>query len=106
MALFAAALTLKGFRDYPDSLLHAANAAAAVFLPLFLLAIALFGPVYFTFSGQTDGVLPLREVATSPFHLFIVLGMFILPSLALLAHKLRGLADRMPQTLPWLCWPW
>ena len=91
MALFAAALTLKGCRDYPDSLLRAANAAAAVFLPLFLLAIALFGPVYFTFSGQTDGVLPLREVATSPFHLFIVLGMFILPSLALLAHKLRGI---------------
>ena len=91
MALFAAALTLKGCRDYPDSLLRAAAAAAAVFLPLFLLAIALFGPVYFTFSGQTDGVLPLREVATSPFHLFIVLGMFILPSLALLAHKLRGI---------------
>ena len=91
MALFAAALTLKGCRDYPDSLLRAANAAAAVFLPLFLLAIALFGPVYFTFSGQTDGVLPLREVATSPFHLFIVLGMFILPSLALLAHKLPGI---------------
>ena len=90
MALFAAALTLKGCRDYPDSLLRAANASAAVFLPLFLLAIALFGPVYFTFSGQTDGVLPLREVATSPFHLLIVLGMFILPSLALLAHKLRG----------------
>ena len=92
MALFAAALTLKGFRDYPDSLLRASNAAAAVFLPLFLLSIALFGPVYFTFSGQTDGVLPLREVATSPFHLFIVLGMFILPSLALLAHKLRGIS--------------
>ena len=91
MALFAAALTLKGCRDYPDSLLRAAAAAAAVFLPLFLLAIAMFGPVYFTFSGQTDGVLPLREVATSPFHLFIVLGMFILPSLALLAHKLRGI---------------
>ena len=91
MALFAAALTLKGCRDYPDSLLRAAAAAAAVFLPLFLLAIALFGPVYFTFSGQTDGVLPLREVATSPFHLFIVLGMFILPSLALLVHKLRGI---------------
>ena len=91
MALFAAALTLKGCRDYPDSLLRAAAAAAAVFLPLFLLAIALFGPVYFTFSGQTDGVLPLREVATSPSHLFIVLGMFILPSLALLVHKLRGI---------------
>ena len=91
MALFAAALTLKGCSDYPNSLLQAANSSAAVFLPLFLLAVALFAPVYFTFSGQTDGVLPLREVATNPFHLFIVLGLFILPCLALLARKLAGL---------------
>ena len=91
MALFAAALTLKGFRDYPNSMLHAVNGAASVFLPLFLLAIVLFGPVYFSFSGQTDGVLPLREVSTNPFHLFIVLGLFILPCLALLAKNLAGI---------------
>ena len=91
MALFAAALTLKGCRDYPGSLLQTANAAAAVFLPLFVLSIALFAPVYFTFSGQTDGVLPLREVATNPFHLFIVMGLFILPCLALLAKKLSSI---------------
>ena len=91
MALFAAALTLKGCRDYPGSLVHAVNGAASVFLPLFLLAIILFGPVYFSFSGQTDGVLPLREVSTNPFHLFIVLGLFILPCLALLAKALTGI---------------
>ncbi len=88
MALFAGALFLKGCRDYPDSLLKASNAAASVFLPLFLLAVVLFGPVYFAFSGQTSGVLPLRDVATRPFHLFIVLGLFLMPSLALLAQKL------------------
>ena len=91
MALLAAALTLKGCRDYPDSLLHAVNGAASVFLPLFLLAIVLFGPVYFSFSGQTDGVLPLRDVSTNPFHLFVVLGLFILPCLALLAKVLAGI---------------
>ncbi len=90
MALFAAALTLKGCRDYSGSLLHAVTGAASVFLPLFLLAIVLFGPVYFSFSGQTDGVLPLRDVSTNPFHLFIVLGLFILPCLALLAKMLVG----------------
>lgn len=88
MALFAAVLALKGCRDYPDSLLHAVNGAASVFLPVFLLAVVLFGPVYFSFSGQTDGVLPLRDVSTNPFHLFIVLGMFILPCLALLGMML------------------
>ncbi len=88
MAVLAAALLLKGCRDYPDSLLQAANSAALVFLPLFLLSIALFAPVYFTFSGQASGVLPLRDVATHPFHLFLVMGLFILPSLAFGARAL------------------
>ena len=85
MALLAAALLLKGYRDNPGSLLQAATAAASVFLPLFLLSVAMFGPVYFSFSGQTSGALPLQEISTSPFHLFLVLGLFILMSLALLA---------------------
>lgn len=96
MALFAAALILKGCRDYPGSLLNSVIGAAAVFLPVFLLAVVLFGPVYFSFSGQTDGVLPLREVSTNPFHLFIVLGLFILPCLALLARNLAGFLIRAP----------
>ena len=96
LALLAAALVLKGYRDYPGSLLQATYTAAAVFLPVFLLSIALFVPVYFTFSGQTSGVLPLRDVATRPFLLFIVLGLFILPSLALLAQLL--LRMRRPES--------
>ena len=89
LAVLGAALVLKGCRDHPGSLLQAVNAAAAVFLPIFLLSVAFFAPVYFTFSGQTSGVLPLRDVATRPFLLFIVLGPFILLSLALLAKVLR-----------------
>ena len=91
LALLGAALVLKGCRDYPDSLLRAVYAAAAIFLPVFLLSVVLFAPVYFAFSGQTSGVLPLRDVSTRPFLLFIVLGLFILPSLVLLAQSLLGL---------------
>ena len=88
MALLAAIFILKACRDYPDSLLQATNSAASVFLPLFLLAIVMFGPIYFTFSGQTSGILPLRDVATRPIHLFLVIGLFALPSLALLGKKM------------------
>ncbi len=94
LALLAAALILKGCRDYPDSLLQASTAAAAVFLAIFILSVAFFAPVYGTFSGQTSGALPLREIATSPFHLFLVLGPFLLLSLALLAKLLTRV--RMP----------
>ena len=88
LAVLGAALVLKACRDHPGSLLHAVNAAAAVFLPVFLLSVALFAPVYLSFSGQTSGVLPLRDVATRPFLLFIVLGPFILMSVALLSQSL------------------
>ena len=100
LALLGAALVLKGCRDYPDSLLRAVNAAASVFLPVFLLAVLLFAPVYLAFSGQTSGVLPLRDVSTRPFLLFIVLGLFILPSLALLAQALLRLRRPEPADTP------
>ena len=100
MALLAVALLLKGCRDYRDSLLEAANGAASVFLPLFLLSIAMFLPIYFTFSGQTSGVLPLRDVATRPFHLFLVVGLFAVPSLALLAQRVIGSLRYRPKDTP------
>ena len=99
-ALFAATLLLKGCRDYPDSLLLAANSAASVFLPLFLLSIALFGPIYLGFSGQTSGVLPLQDVATRPVHLFLVVGLFSVMSLAFLVQKLLGNWRPKPQDTP------
>ena len=91
-ALLAGALVLKGCRDYPESLLQAVNAAAIVFLPLFVAALLLFLPFHLTaYSGQASGILPLQEVATRPFLLFIVLGLFLVLSLGLLAKMLlRG----------------
>ena len=100
LAILGAALVLKGCRDYPGSLLQAVYSAATVFLPMFLLSVAFFVPIYFTFSGQTSGVLPLREVATRPFLLFIVLGLFILPSLALLAQQLLRRRQPEPADVP------
>ena len=93
MALLAGALLLKGCRDYPDSLLKAACAAAAVFTPLLALSVIMFAPFYWSaFSGQTSGILPLQDVATRPFLLFIVLGLFILMALAFLTKTLLRLA--------------
>ena len=93
MALLATALLLKGCRDYPGSLLQAANAAAAVFLSLLVLSVLMFAPVYGAFSGQTSGALPLQDIATRPFLLFLALGLFILLSLAFLGKTLL----RMPR---------
>ena len=100
LALLAAALILKGCRDYPGSLLQATSAAAAVFLALFVLSVALFAPVYGTFSGQTSGALPLRDIATSPFHLFLVLGLFLLLSLSLMVKLLSRIRMPRPEDSP------
>ena len=92
LAVTAGALLLKGWRDYPGSPLQAASAALAVFVPLLALSLAMFAPFYLgAFSGQTSGILPLQDVATRPFLLFIVLGLFILLSLAFLTQRLLRL---------------
>ena len=92
LAIAAGALLLKGWRDYPGSPLQAATAALSVFAPLLALSLVMFAPFYLgAFSGQTSGILPLQDVATRPFLLFIVLGLFILLSLAFLAQRLLRL---------------
>lgn len=83
LALLAGALLLKGCRDHPASFRQAAVAAATVFILLLALSLAMFAPFHFSaYSGQASGILPLREVATRPFLLFVALGLFILPALA------------------------
>ena len=101
LALLAGAMLLKGCRDYPNSLLQAAVSAAVVFVPLLVLALVMFMPFYLgAFSGQTSGVLPLQEAATRPFLLFIVLGLFILLSLAFLAKTLLRTPRPEPADAP------
>ena len=101
LALLAGVLLLKGYRDYPNSLPQAAVSAAIVFIPVLILALAMFAPFYLgAFSGQTSGILPLQEVATRPFLLFIVLGLFILLSLAFLAKTILRTARPEPADAP------
>ena len=89
LGLLAGALLLKGFRDYPDSPRQASFTAAAVFFAILVASVLLFLPFHLTaYSGQTSGVLPLQDVATRPFLLFIVLGLFLVLSLAFLAKTL------------------
>ena len=101
LAMLAGVLLLKGWRDHPASLLQAASAAAAVFVPLLALSLAMFAPFYLgAFSGQASGILPLQDVATRPFLLFIVLGLFILLSLAFLAMMLLHTPRPEPADTP------
>ena len=96
LALLAGALLLKGYRDNPESLARASGLAASVFAPLLGLALVMFMPFYIgAFSGQASGILPLQEVSTRPFLLFVVLGLFIFLSLAFLGRAL--LQTRQPE---------
>ena len=101
LALLAGALLLKGHRDNPRSPLRASVSAAAVFLPLLFLSLVMFLPFYLgAFSGQTSGILPLQDVATRPFLLFLVSGIFILLSLAFLARMLLRTLRPEPANAP------
>ena len=101
LALLAAVLVLKGYRDYPDSLLQAVGNAAAVFVPVLLASVVLFLPFHAdAYSGQASGVLPLQDVSTRPFLLFLVLGLFIVLSLCFLASVLLRLQRPQPWDVP------
>ena len=95
LALLAGALLLKGVRDFPGSFRDAVLSGGAVFIPALVLSAAMFAPFHFSaYSGQASGILPLREVATRPFLLFVVMGPFILLGVALLGRMFwRLMAD-------------
>ncbi len=101
LALLGSILILKAHRDNPDSQIQAIVSAITVFLPLLGLSLVMFLPFYFgTFSGQASGILPLQDVATRPFLLFIALGLFICLSLALLAKSVLRAPRPEPADAP------
>ena len=61
-------------------------------LPVMALAVVLFLPFYLDLNSQASGVLPLLGVATRPFLLFLVIGLFILLGAALVFRQALGLA--------------
>ena len=90
-ALLAAAVLLKSYRDCEGDLRRAATGAAAVLIPVVALSVAFFIPFYADLDTQASGVLPLRGVATRPFLLFVVMGLFIVLAVGFLAAQLGGL---------------
>ena len=101
LALLAGTLLLKSLQDNPSSLLQASTAAASVFAPILALSVVMFLPFHLTaYSGQTSGVLPLQDVSTRPFLLFVVMGLPIILGLLLLARTLLRLPRPEPSDVP------
>ncbi len=91
-ALLAVAMLLKSYGDHGGDLRQAAVSTAVVFMPVFAVAVVAFAPFYFDLNGQASGVLPLQDVATRPFLLFIGMGLFIVLALAFIGRQLFGLS--------------
>ncbi|HAA95186.1 MAG TPA: hypothetical protein DCE26_05785, partial [Dehalococcoidia bacterium] len=86
-AVLAATALVKAFGDREGNLALAAMDAAVVVLPVLVLAVVMFLPFYDSFDAPTSGLLPLREVNTRPFLLFLVLGPFILITVSFLFRQ-------------------
>ncbi len=98
--LLAVAMLLKSYRDFDGDLRQAAVSTAVVFGPILAAAVVAFAPFYAGLNGQASGVLPLQEVATRPFLLFISMGLFIVLALAFVVRQLFGLARPSPSDIP------
>ena len=90
-ALFGAAALVKAYGDHGGNLPQAAKGAVVVVVPVLVVAVALFFPFYRDFDAATSGILPLRDVNTRPFLLFLVLGPFILLAVSLLLRQMFSL---------------
>ena len=90
-ALFGAAALVKAYGDYEGDLPQAAIDAAVVVVPILVVAVVLFIPFYATFDAATSGILPLRDVNTRPFLLFLVMGPLILLAASFLIRQIAGL---------------
>ena len=90
-AMFGAVALVKAYGDHEGNLTGAAIDAAVVIVPVLTLAVVLFLPFYSAFEPQTSGILPLQDVNTRPFLLFLVMGLFILLAVSFLFHQLPGL---------------
>ncbi|MCH8318246.1 MAG: hypothetical protein IIA88_07085, partial [Bacteroidetes bacterium] len=71
-AMLVAVALVKAYGDRGGNLTGAALDAAVIIVPILALAVVLFLPFYSGFEAQTSGILPLRDVNTRPFLLFLV----------------------------------
>ncbi|MCH7736511.1 MAG: hypothetical protein IH872_03815 [Chloroflexi bacterium] len=90
-AVLGAAALVKAYGDHEGNMAKAARDAAIVVVPVLVLAVVLFLPFYSGFEPQTSGILPLQDVNTRPFLLFLVMGLFILLVVSFLFRQLLGL---------------
>jgi YYY domain-containing protein len=90
-AIFGATVLVKAYGDFEGDLAEAARSAAAVIAPVLILAVVLFIPFYLDFDAATSGILPLRDVNTRPFLLFLVMGPLILLVISFLIRQITAL---------------
>ena len=93
-AIFGAAALVKAYGDCKGKLDSAAAGAACVVVPVLLVGLALFIPFYLDFEATTSGILPLLDVNTRPFLLFLAMGPLIFLTVSFLIRQVSKL--RMP----------
>ena len=90
-AMLIAVALVKAYGNNGGDLAGAGWDAVLVFAPVLVLAVVLFLPFYSGFEAQTSGILPLQDVNTRPFLLFLVMGPFIFLAVSFLFRQLPGL---------------
>ena len=90
-AMFGAAALVKAYGEHDGNITRSLGGATIIVVPILLLAVILFLPFYNDFEAQTSGILPLRDVNTRPFLLFLVLGPLILLAVSFLVRQIPDL---------------
>ncbi|MDP3063655.1 MAG: DUF2298 domain-containing protein [Chloroflexota bacterium] len=86
-ALLGLFVLAKAFPQRWGSLWRTLADTLLVVVPVGVAAVALYLPFYRSFSSQVSGILPVRDVATRPFHLLLVWGLLGFLALSFLLRQ-------------------
>ena len=98
--LFGVLLLVKAYRYTNRDVRRAITDAAAVFVPVIGLAVALFLPFYLSVDSQVSGVLPVTGPGTRPLHFMLVIGFLTFLGASFLLRQLMGLRSPDSQDGP------
>ena len=113
--LLVAAALAKGYGQ-ERTIWRAGLVALPTVIPVVVLALLLYLPFYTTFDSQAQGILPVAEYVTRPFHFLVIWGLFLFVAVPFVVWELASVLRRRPvrwrvgmvavalTLLPWLAW--
>ena len=90
-AILGVIFLIKSYVDEGGSVQRSVIATAQVLVPIVVVGVVLFLPLYLDLGSQASGILPWRDHSTRPFLFLLVMGFFFFLGASFLLRQVSGL---------------